>query len=174
MFNIKSWHVQPILIPLHIWWSTANLIGNDIQYTYTILTRKHLLIPNNPSKQRPGISQFHMFCKWIHEFNWLNWHVSVREFTGFCEQIWCVNTCLPWNHELICHMMSRSSDIVPVLTQYDSCQTYDNRQNMCIHVNTQENTYWWSGTNYEPVRHGPTGSEIFPCLLGIDTHTCRY
>ena len=39
------------------------------------------------------------FCKWIHEFNWLNSRVSVREFTGFCEQIWCVDTCLPWNHE---------------------------------------------------------------------------
>ena len=34
---------------------------------------------------------------------------------------------------------------------------------MCIHVNTHENTYWWSGTNYEPV---PTGSEMVPCLLG--------
>ena len=21
---------------------------------------------------------------------------------------------------------------------------------MCIHVNTHENTYWWSGTNFEP------------------------
>ena len=24
-------------------------------------------------------------------------------------------------------------------------------QDTCIHVNTHENTYWWSGTNYEPV-----------------------
>ena len=43
---------------------------------------------------------FHMFCKWIHEFNCLNSRVSVGEFTGFCEQIWCVDTCLPWNHEV--------------------------------------------------------------------------
>ena len=42
---------------------------------------------------------FHMFFKWINEFNWLNSHVSVHEFTGFCEQIWCVDTCLPWSHE---------------------------------------------------------------------------
>jgi hypothetical protein len=40
-----------------------------------------------------------MFCKWIHEFNWLNSRVSVREFTGLCKQIWCVATCLPWNHK---------------------------------------------------------------------------
>ena len=31
-----------------------------------------------------------------------------------------------------------------------------------IHV---KNTYWWSGTNYEPVWHLPTGSEMVPCLL---------
>ena len=37
---------------------------------------------------------FHVFCKWFHEFNWFN----SREFTGFCEQIWCVDMCLPWNH----------------------------------------------------------------------------
>ena len=38
---------------------------------------------------------FHMFWKWIHEFNWLN----SLEFTGFYEQIWCVDTCLLRNHE---------------------------------------------------------------------------
>ena len=31
--------------------------------------------------------------------------------------------------------------------------------------NTQENTYWWSGTNYEPVWYVLTGSEMVPCLL---------
>ena len=40
-----------------------------------------------------------MFCKWIHKFNWLDSRVSVREFTGFCEQIWCVDPCLSWNHK---------------------------------------------------------------------------
>ena len=34
------------------------------------------------------------------------------------------------------------------------------------HVYSRENTYWWSGTNYEPVWHLPTGSEMVPCLLG--------
>ena len=28
------------------------------------------------------------------------------------------------------------------------------------------NTYWWSGTNYEPVWHQPTVSKMVPCLLG--------
>ena len=42
---------------------------------------------------------FHMFCKWIQKFNWHNSRVSVREFTGICEQIWCVDMCLLWNHE---------------------------------------------------------------------------
>ena len=43
---------------------------------------------------------FPMFCKWIHEFNWLNSRVSICEFTGFCEQIWYVDTYLPWNHNI--------------------------------------------------------------------------
>ena len=54
-----------------------------------------------------------MFWKWIHEFNWLNSH----EFTGFCEQIWCVDTCLPWNHEFF-HVMTHTSETVAVLTQF--------------------------------------------------------
>ena len=33
-------------------------------------------------------------------------------------------------------------------------------------MNIHENTYWCSGTNYEPVQHVPTGSGIVPCLLG--------
>ena len=49
------------------------------------------------------------------------------------------------------HVMTRTSETIPVLTQYDSCQTRDNTQNTCIHVNTHENMYWWSGINYEPV-----------------------
>ena len=39
------------------------------------------------------------------------------------------------------HVMTRTSETVPVLTQYDLCQTRDNRQNTCIHVNTYENTF---------------------------------
>ena len=37
-------------------------------------------------------------------------------------------------------MMTRTSETVPVLTQYDSCQSFktcDNRQNMCIHMKTR-------------------------------------
>ena len=62
-----------------------------------------------------------MFCKWIHEFNWFNSRVSMCEFTGFCEQIWCINMCLPWNR--VFHVMIYTRETVPVLTQYDSCQT---------------------------------------------------
>ena len=49
----------------------------------------------------------------------------------------------------------------------NSFKTCDNRQNTCIHMNTHENMYWWSRTNYEPVWHVPTGSETVPCLLGV-------
>ena len=79
---------------------------------------------------------FHKFCKWIYEFNWLKSPVSVREFTRFCEQIWCVDTCIPWNHDFF-HVMTCTSETVPVLTQYDSCQTRYNSQNTCILVNTR-------------------------------------
>ena len=66
---------------------------------------------------------FHMFCKWIHEFNWLNSRVSVREFTGFCDQIWCVKHVFTVKSRIF-HVMTRTSETVPVLTQYDSCQTH--------------------------------------------------
>ena len=106
-----------------------------------------------------------MFCKWIHEFNCLNSRVSVREFTGFDEQIWCVDTCLTWNHECFTwwHVPVK---LYPVWLVSNSFKTCDNEQNTCIHVNTHENRYWWSSTNYEPVWHVPTGSEMVPCLLG--------
>ena len=42
-----------------------------------------------------------------------------------------------------------SSD--PVRLVSNSLKIRDNRQNTCIHVNTHKNTYWWSGTSYEPV-----------------------
>jgi len=52
----------------------------------------------------------------------------------------------------------------------NSFKTCDNRQN----VNTHENIYWWSGTNYEPVCHMPNGSEMVPCLLGYFMCTYKY
>ena len=60
---------------------------------------------------------FYMFWKLIHEHNWF----SSREFTRFCEQIWCVVmfTVKSW----VFHVMTHASETVPVLTQYDSCQT---------------------------------------------------
>ena len=63
-----------------------------------------------------------------------------------------------------CQWNRTSSDLVRLVS--NSFKTRDNRQNTYIHVNTHENTYWWSGTNYEPVWHVPTGSEMVPCLLG--------
>ena len=74
-----------------------------------------------------------------------------REIMSFS----CDDTC-QWNHT--------SSD--PLRLMSNSFKTRDNGQNTCIHVNTHESTYWWSGTNYEPVWHVPTGSEMVPCLLG--------
>ena len=85
---------------------------------------------------------FHMFCKWIHEFSWLNSRVSVCEFTGFCE------TNLVCRHlftvkSRVFHVMTRTSETVPVLTQYDSCQTRSklmttdrSRVFMWIHIKT--------------------------------------
>ena len=72
------------------------------------------------------------------------------------------------------HVMTCINETVPVLTQYDSCQTRSKpvtTGRTCIHVNTHENTYWWSSTNYEPVFHVPTGSEMVPCLLGCVNET---
>ena len=90
-----------------------------------------------------------MFCKWIHPILWTNL---------VCRHVFTVKP-------RVFHMMTRvSSD--PVWLVSNSFKTRDNWQNTCIHVNTHENTYWWSGTNYEPVWHMPTGSEMVPCLLG--------
>ena len=74
-----------------------------------------------------------------------------REITSFSG-----DDTYQWNHT--------SSD--PVRLMSNSFKTRDTRQNTCIHVNTHENTYWWSGTNYEPVWHVSFGSEMVPCLLG--------
>ena len=95
-----------------------------------------------PSKQRHVIS-----------------HVSVREFTGFCEQIWCVDTCLLWNRDFsnrtssdqynscqtrsklvtTCrtrvftwkHMKTRTGGAVPIMNQYDTCQLVQKRFLVC-------------------------------------------
>ena len=82
---------------------------------------------------------FHMFCKWIHEFNWLCSRVSVREFTRFCEQIWCVDTCLPWNHEFFpwWQWNCTSSDPWYDRLMSNSFKTRDNRQN------TYSREYTW-------------------------------
>ena len=106
----------------------------------------------NPATNDPW---FHMFCKWIHEYNWLNSRVSIRLIH------WTLRTNLLRRHVFtvksrVFHVMTHASETIPVLTQYDLCQTRDYRQNTCIRVNTHENTYWWSGTNYEPVWHVPT------------------
>ena len=84
-----------------------------------------------------------------------------------------VSTCvyreiMSFSHDDTCQWNCTSSD--PVRLVSNSFKTHDSRQNTCIHVNTvntHENTYWWSGTNYEPVWHMPTGSEMVPCLLGL-------
>ena len=54
------------------------------------LHRKQVLFVHTKFILRPANND-----PWIHEFNWLNSRISVREFTGFCEQIWCVDTHLP-------------------------------------------------------------------------------
>ena len=88
---------------------------------------------------------------------------SVSEFTSSTGSIH-VNS--PDSVDKCCVSIRVSLEITIFFTWSNSFKTRDNRQNTCIHVNTRENTYWWSGTNYEPVWHLPTGSEMVPCLLG--------
>ena len=49
----------------------------------------------------------------------MNSWVQLAQFTGFCEQIWCVDTCLPWNHELFkwWHMPVKSYQFWPSTTR---------------------------------------------------------
>ena len=117
---------------------------------------------------------FHKFCKWIHEFSWLN----SCEFTGFCEQIWCVDTCLPWNHEFFTwkhmpvkpyefwptrvklvqnswqqaeHMYSHeymktcTGGAVPIMNQYDTCQLVQKWFLLCWVVLETSLTKWLQG-----------------------------
>ena len=104
---------------------------------------------------------FHMFYKWIHEFPYVNSLDSVNKF-GVLTRVY---------HEIMSfsrddtYQWNRTSSH-PVQLVSNSFKIRDNRQNTCIHVNTHENRYCWSGTNYEPVWHVSTGSEMVPCLLG--------
>ena len=88
------------------------------------------------------------------------------------EQIWCVNTCSLWNHEFFkwWHVPVKPYQFWPSTTR--TVKIVQNSWQQAEHVysreimNIQENTYWWSGTNYEQLWHVPTGSEMIPCLLG--------
>ena len=79
---------------------------------------------------------FHMFCKWIHEFNWLN----SREFTGFFEQIWCVDICLLWNHEFFTwwHIPVKPYQFWPSTTRVKLVQ---NSWQQAEHVYSREYTW---------------------------------
>ena len=108
-----------------------------------------------------SVSKFTSTTGSIHVFPYVNSPDSVNKF-GVSTRVYCEITSFSrddtyqWNRT--------SSD--PVRLMSNSFKTCDNRQNTCIHVNTHETMYWWSGTNYEPVWHVPTGSEMVPCLLG--------
>ena len=124
-----------------------------------------------PSKQGPLIShillvnsrvQLAQFT-WIHRISVNKYGVSIsisRDIMSFTR-----DDMYQWN--------CTSSD--PVRLVSNSVKTCDNRQKTCIHMNTHENTYmyWWSSTNYEPVWHLPTGSNMVPCLpmLPASKHT---
>ena len=75
---------------------------------------------------------FHMFCKWIHEFKWLNSLDSVNKFgVSICVShkitSFSRDDTYQWNRT--------SSD--PVRQMSNSFKNRDNRQNMCIHA-----PYW--------------------------------
>ena len=82
-----------------------------------------------------------MFCKWIHEFNWLNSRVSVHEIMSFSR-----HDTYQWNHTSsdpasdsrqthsklmttgrTCvftwlHIKTHTGGSVPIMNQYDTCQ----------------------------------------------------
>ena len=110
---------------------------------------------------------FHMFCKWIHEFKWLNSRVSVHEFTGFCEQICCVDTCLPWNHEFFTwwHVPVKLYQFWPTMTRVklvqNSWQRADHmysREYTWKQVLVERNQLWTSMTRANWFRSG----SLFP------------
>ena len=117
---------------------------------------------------------FHpLLYMWIHEFNWLNSNVSVCEFTRFCEQIWCRHVFTMKSEKFFTwwHVPLKQYQFWPSTTRVKLVQNCDNRQNMCIHVNTHENTYlilvepgyqlWTSMTLVQ--------KWFLNCLLCIDT-----
>ena len=108
-----------------------------IMYTPTSVHVHGLFFVVVPANNDPW---FHMFCKWINEFNWLNSHVSVREFTGFSEQIWCVNTCLPWNHNFFTwwHIPVKPYQFWPSTTRIKLVQ---NSWQQAEHVYSREYTW---------------------------------
>ena len=160
-YNNKLWTVLKPLLK-----ATVQYHSNYVFPIYTKDVRRVLHSWGNFNKHNTANKDpwFHMFCKWIHQFNWLN----SREFTGFCEQIWCVNKCLQWNHEFFTwwHVPGKPYQFWPSTTRVKLVQNSWQQAEDVYSVNTHENMYWWSGTNYEPVWHVPTGSEIVPCLLG--------
>ena len=66
---------------------------------------------------------FHIFCKWIHEFNWLNSRVSLCEFTRFCEKNVVCRHVFTMKSRVF-HVVTHTNETAPVLTQYISCQTF--------------------------------------------------
>ena len=103
-----------------------------------------------------SVNEFTSSTGSIHVFPYVNSPDSVNKF-GVSTRVYREITSFQWNRT--------SSDPVRLVSN-SFITPRDNRQNTCIHVNTQENMYWWNGTNYEPVWHVPTGSEMVPCLLG--------
>jgi len=82
-----------------------------------------------------SVSEFTCFHAWIYQILLTNL---------VCRHVFIVKSrddTYQWNRT--------SSD--PVRLMSNLFKTRDNRQNTCIHMNTHENTYWWSGTSYEPV-----------------------
>ena len=81
---------------------------------------------------------------------------SVSEFTSSTGSIHVnsVNTFAVSTHvyrEITSFSRASETCFDSVRLMSNSFKTRDNRHNMCIHMNTDENTYWWSGINYEPV-----------------------
>ena len=109
---------------------------------YTQQTTTYDFTCSVPVNSRVQLAQFMCSCTWIH------W---ILRTNVLCRHVFTVKS-------RVCHMMTRTSETVTVLTQDDSCLTHSKlvttgRTHVLIHVNTHENTFWWSGTNYEPMTH---------------------
>ena len=125
---------------MYVLWSMPHFKSSDYCYLVTIV--------NNPASNDPW---FHI-CS-VSEFTSSISSIHVNSPARFCEKIWCADMCLPWNHEFFTwwHVRVKPYQFWPSTTRVkliqNSWQQADHvytHEYTWIHMNTNENTYWWS------------------------------